>query len=135
MRFYNKLLETSGAHIFRHRASLVDANTLRIGGETVTAKHILIATGGWPWIPEFPGSEHAISSNEFFYLGQLPRRVSIVGGGYIALEFAGILHGMGAEVTLIYRGELPLRGFDRELREHLMGELRKKGIAMQLRVR
>lgn len=128
---YARLLETSGVKIFRHHASLVDAHTVRVGDETVTAKHILIATGGWPRVPEFPGSEHVVTSNELFHLESLPRRVVIVGGGYIALEFASILNGMGAEVTLLYRGELPLRGFDRELREHLMAELRKKGIAMR----
>ena len=128
---YNKLLETSGVRIFRNNASLIDAHTIRVGDETVTAKNILIATGGWPWVPEFPGREHAITSNELFYLENLPSRITIVGGGYIALEFASIFNGMGVEVTLIYRGELPLRGYDSELRKHLIGELRKKGIAMQ----
>jgi glutathione reductase (NADPH) len=129
---YNKLLETVGVHIFRHHAKLIDAHTIHVGDEAVTAKYILIATGGWPWVPKFPGSEHAITSNEFFNLKSLPHRVAIVGGGYIALELASILNGMGVEVTLIYRGELPLRNFDRELCEHLIGELRKKGITMQL---
>ena len=128
---YARLLESSGAKIFRQRASLVDAHTIRVGDELVTAKNILIATGGWPWIPEFPGSEHAITSNEIFHLEQLPRRIVIVGGGYIALEFASILHGMGVDVTLLYRDKLPLRGFDVEMREHLMEEMRKKGVAMR----
>lgn len=127
---YARLLESSGAKIFRARASLVDKHTVRVGDELVTAKNILIATGGWPWVPEFPGCEHVISSNEIFHLDALPRHIVIVGGGYIALEFASILHGMGVAVTLLYRGELPLRGFDVEMREHLMEEMRKKGVVM-----
>ncbi len=128
---YNKLLETSGVYLFHRHATLVDAHTVRVGDETVTANAILIATGGWPWVPEFPGREHVITSNELFHLDRLPRRVVIVGGGYIALEFASILNGMGVAVTLIYRGELPLRDFDREMRAHLIDEMRKKGIAMR----
>ncbi|HET8709968.1 MAG TPA: glutathione-disulfide reductase [Spongiibacteraceae bacterium] len=128
---YTRLLETSGVQIYRHRASFVDANTIRVGDETVTAKNILIATGGWPWVPEFPGRQHVITSNELFYLDRLPARAVVVGGGYIALEFASILNGMGSEVTLCYRGELPLRGFDREMREHLMSELHKKGVTLR----
>lgn len=128
---YARLLETSGAKIFRARATLLDANTIRVGEETVTAKHILIATGGWPWVPEFPGREHVITSNEVFHLDTLPSRIVIVGGGYIALEFASILHGMGVAVTLVYRGELPLRNFDREMREHLIAEMRKKGVVFR----
>lgn len=127
---YSRLLESSGAKIFRQRASLVDRHTVRVGHEVVTAKNILIATGGWPWVPEFPGHEHVITSNEIFHLNALPHRIVIVGGGYIALEFASILHGMGVEVTLLYRDKLPLRGFDVEMREHLMEEMRKKGIVM-----
>ncbi|MFT3930766.1 MAG: glutathione-disulfide reductase [Spongiibacteraceae bacterium] len=128
---YARLLESSGAKIFRARASFVDAHTLRVGDEIVTAKHILIATGGWPWVPEFPGREHVITSNEIFHFDKLPRRIAIVGGGYIALEFASILHGMGVDVTLLYRGKLPLRGFDIEMREHLLEEMRKKGVAFR----
>ncbi len=127
---YARLLESSGAKIFHQHATLVDAHTIRVGDERVTAKHILIATGGWPWVPEFPGSEHVITSNDIFHLDRLPRRIAIVGGGYIALEFASILHGMGVEVALLYRGKLPLRGFDTKMREHLIEEMRKKGVAM-----
>lgn len=129
---YQRLLETSGARVFRATATLADANTVRVGDSTVTARHILIATGSWPWVPQFPGSEHAITSNEFFHLEQLPRSAIIVGGGYIALELASILDGLGVAVRVLYRGDLPLRGFDREMREHLVAELRKKGIALQL---
>lgn len=125
---YQRLLEGSGVTIFNGRASLLDPHTIEVGGQRVRARHILIATGGWPWIPEFPGSEHAITSNEMFFLERLPRRIAIVGGGYIAVEFAGIMHGLGVETTLIYRGELFLRSFDRELREQLAVEMRSKGI-------
>lgn len=128
---YARLLESSGAKIFRQRATLVDAHTIRAGNEIVTAKYILIASGGWPSVPEFPGSEHVITSNEVFHLDELPGRLVIVGGGYIALEFASILHGMGVAVTLLYRGELPLRGFDSEMRKHLVEEMRKKGVVMR----
>ncbi|HEY3700337.1 MAG TPA: glutathione-disulfide reductase [Spongiibacteraceae bacterium] len=128
---YNKLLDQSGVQIFPARASLIDAHTLNVDGEIVTARNILIATGGWPWVPQFPGCEHVITSNELFHLKQLPKRAVIVGGGYIATEFACILNGMGSEVKLIYRGDLFLRGFDRELREQLVEEMMKKGIDIQ----
>lgn len=125
---YGRLLEQAGATIYRGHARLLDPHTVAINGETITARNILLATGSWPWVPEFPGSEHAITSNELFHLSQLPQRVAIVGGGYIALEFAGILNGMGAETELIYRGDLFLRGFDTEVRTHLAEEMRKKGV-------
>jgi glutathione reductase (NADPH) len=125
---YERLLIQAGATIYRGHAKLLDTHTVAIGAETHTARNILIATGGWPWVPEFPGSEHAITSNELFHLEQLPQRVVIVGGGYIALEFAGILNGMGAETELVYRGDLFLRGFDAEVRSHLAEEMRKKGV-------
>lgn len=126
---YAKLLDTSGATIFNGHASLIDAHTVRVGDDIVTAKYILIATGCTPWVPAVPGREHVITSNDIFHLERLPRRIAIIGGGYIALEFASILNGMGVEVSLIYRGELPLRGFDSEMREHLIAELKKKGVA------
>jgi len=91
-------------------------------------QRILIAVGGWPWVPEIPGKEHVITSNEAFYLDQLPESMVIVGGGYIAVEFAGIFNGLGVETHLCYRGELFLRGFDRDLREHLAEEMPKKGV-------
>lgn len=128
---YDRLLTTAGVKIFQQRAILLDANTIQVGDDIVTAKYILIATGGWPWVPKFPGSEHVITSNELFFLEELPRRAVIVGGGYIALEFASILQGMGVAVTLLYRGSLPLREFDREMREHLVAEMRKKGVTMR----
>jgi glutathione reductase (NADPH) len=125
---YGRVLEQAGATIYRGHARLVDKHTVAINGETISARHILLATGNWPWVPEFPGSEYTITSNELFHLEQMPQRVAIVGGGYIAVEFAGILNGLGAETELIYRGDLFLRGFDAEVRTHLATEMRKKGV-------
>jgi glutathione reductase (NADPH) len=114
-------------------AKLLDAHTVAIGGRSVTAKNILIATGGWPGKPAIPGIEHAITSNEAFELPALPRRVLMVGCGYVAAEFAGIFNGLGAEVTLSYRGEQILRGFDDDVRRHLHDEMGKKGVRILLK--
>jgi glutathione reductase (NADPH) len=130
---YARLLEQAGVQLYRGRATLIDAHTVDVDGQTITARNILLATGGWPWIPDIPGREFAISSNEVFHLPELPQRVVIVGGGYIAVEFAGILNGMGAETQLVYRGDLFLREFDRELRLHLAEEMRAKGIALHFK--
>ncbi|AUX46300.1 glutathione reductase [Sorangium cellulosum] len=129
---YERLLKNSGAEIRWGRAKIVDPHTVEIDGATVTAEHILVATGSRPWIPEFPGRELAISSDEAFYLDDLPRRVIIVGGGYIAVEFASILHGLGAKVSLIHRGMHLLRGFDDDIRTFLAAELQKKGLDLRL---
>lgn len=102
-----------------------------MNGQRHSTERILIATGGWPQIPDIPGREHAISSNEAFFLKQLPKRVLVVGGGYIAVEFASIFHGLGATTSLLYRGDLFLRGFDGAVREHLRDELSKKGLDLQ----
>ncbi len=128
---YRKLLVSNKVEIFEEHAKLVDSHHVRMGDKTVSAAHILIATGGWPHIPEFPGSEHAIGSNEVFFLDQLPRRVIVVGGGYISVEFASIFHGMGAQVTQLYRRDLFLRGFDTSVREHLRDQMLEKGIDLQ----
>jgi len=125
---YQRLLDKAGVTVITGRATLIDAHSLEINGATVTAERILIATGGWPSVPDFPGKEHVITSNEAFFLDKFPERVVIVGGGYVAVEFAGIFHGLGADTTLVYRGPLFLRGFDHELREMLADEMRKKGI-------
>ena len=112
-----------------------DAHTVEIVGknQTFTAEKILIATGGRPWKPEdLPGVEHAITSEEAFHLPQLPKRIMIAGGGYIAVEFAGIFAGLGVETTLIYRGPNILRGFDDDVRAHLAGEIEKRGIKVIL---
>lgn len=128
---YRKILGNSDVTIHEARASLKDAHTVLVGGEEVTADKILVATGGWPTVPDFPGKEHAITSNEAFFLEDLPKRVIMVGGGYIAVEFAGILHGYGSHVTQLYRGDMFLRGFDQDLRSHLAAEMLKQGIDLR----
>ena len=128
---YRNLLVSSGVTLHEGHARLVDAHTVEINGERHTAKHILVATGSWPFVPEIPGHEHITTSNEAFFLQGLPRRVVVVGGGYIAVEFASIFNGMGAQVTQLYRGELFLRGFDHGVREHLRDELTKKGVDLR----
>ncbi|MFQ5971516.1 MAG: glutathione-disulfide reductase [Alphaproteobacteria bacterium] len=132
---YARVLTTAGVEIHRGRATLVDANTVALGDRRVTAEYILVATGGWPSVPDVPGKEHVITSNEAFHLGAFPRRAVIVGGGYIAVEFAGIFQGLGAETTLAYRGPLFMRGFDDDVRTHLAAEMRKKGIDLRFETR
>ena len=130
---YRNLLVDGGVSLFEAHARLVDAHTVEVAGQRYSAEHILVATGGWPFVPEIPGHEHAITSNEAFYLERLPRRVLVVGGGYIAVEFASIFHGCGADTKLLYRGELFLRGFDGSLRDHIKDELIKKGMDLQFK--
>ncbi|MEM8685702.1 MAG: glutathione-disulfide reductase [Pseudomonadota bacterium] len=127
---YIRNLEASGVKIIQSRATLKDAHTVHLesDGTRVTARHILIATGATPFVPEFPGSEHAITSNEAFHLDALPDKVIVVGGGYIAVEFAGIFNGLGLQTTQLYRGPQILRGFDDDLRDSLAHEMRVKGI-------
>src|SRR6202795_2306493 len=127
---YGSLLEKSGVKVAKNRATLVGANTVQVAnGDRVKAAHVLISTGGAPSFGDkIPGIEHAISSNEAFHLAELPRRVVIQGGGYIAVEFAGIFAGLGAQVTLVYRGENILRGFDDDVRQHLRMDMEKHGI-------
>ena len=129
---YTTNVEKSGARIVKTRAVFADAHTLRLAtGETVTAKYVLVATGGAPnHGPVIPGIEHVISSNEAFHLSELPKRIVIQGGGYIALEFAGIFAGFGSDVTVIYRGDNILRGFDEDVRTHLRSEMEKQGITI-----
>ena len=128
---YRNLLVNSGVVLHEGHARLTGPHEVEINGQRHTARHILIATGGWPVIPDIPGREHAISSNEAFFLKELPKRVIVVGGGYIAVEFAGIFHGMGAQTSLLYRGELFLRGFDGAVRKHLAEELTRRGLDLQ----
>lgn len=128
---YRNLLVNSGVTLLEGHATLTGPNEVLVNGQRHTAKHILIATGGWPQIPKIPGHEHAISSNEAFFLKALPKRVLVVGGGYIAVEFAGIFQGLGAETSLLYRGEMLLRGFDGSVRKHLHEELLKRGMDVQ----
>jgi glutathione reductase (NADPH) len=127
---YGTLLEKSGVKVFKNRATLADAHTVQVAnGDRVKAAHVLISTGGTPSFGDkIPGIEHAISSNEAFHLAELPRRVVIQGGGYIAVEFAGIFAGLGSHVTLVYRGENILRGFDDDVRQHLRMDMEKHGI-------
>ena len=127
---YGKLLTDSGVRIINGRAVVIEPHTVAIGNERLTAQYILVATGGWPTIPEIPGAELAISSNEAFFLERFPSRAIIVGGGYIGVEFAGIFHGLGAKVTLVHRGPLFLRGFDDDLRQALADEMRKREIEL-----
>ena len=129
---YESLLTGAGVTILRGRASVVDAHTVEVNGARHAAKHILVATGSWPQVPQIPGRELAITSNEAFFLEALPRRALVVGGGYIALEFASIFNGLGVETTLAYRGPRLLRGFDAELGEHVATEMRKKGVVIRL---
>ena len=128
---YRNLLVNSGVTLIEGHAKLTGPNEVEVNGQRHTAKHILIATGGWPQIPEIPGHELAISSNEAFFLKELPKRVLVVGGGYIAVEFAGIFHGLGAQTSLLYRGDMFLRGFDGAVRKHLHEELTKRGMDVQ----
>jgi glutathione reductase (NADPH) len=128
---YRKLLLDSGVTLMEGHARLRGPHEVEINGQVHTAEHILIATGGWPQVPEFPGNEHATTSNEAFFLEKLPKRIVVVGGGYIAVEFASIFNGLGAETTLMYRRELFLRGFDGSVRTHLHQELTKHGVDVQ----
>jgi glutathione reductase (NADPH) len=131
---YIRNLEAAGAELIQERATLVDAHTVQLAsGRKITAKVILIATGATPFVPRnLKGHDLAITSNEAFHLERLPRRIVIVGGGYIAVEFAGIFNNLGVETILLYRGEQILRGFDDDLRSHLAVEMEKKGIDIRL---
>ncbi|SRR5579875_108302 len=128
---YRRMLEGSGVTIIEKHATLIDAHTVAIGGDRYTAEYILIATGSWPTVPETPGAQHAITSNEAFHLERLPGRVIVVGGGYIAVEFAGIFHGLGASVIELYHGPLFLRGFDDDARRAVADEMVRHGIDLR----
>ncbi len=127
---YGNLLNNSGVTVIDGKAVVQDAHTVIVNGQAYRCERILIATGGWPDIPDFPGKEHVITSNEMFALEQLPKRILIVGGGYIAVEFAGIMRGLGVETTLCYRGKQLLRGFDDDVRDFVAQEMQKKGITI-----
>ncbi len=127
---YRRLLDAGGATVFEARAVLVDPHTIDVAGKRVTAERIVIATGGLPVRPAIPGAEHGIVSDDAFHLPELPERVTLVGGGYIAVEFAGIFAHLGAKVDLVYRQMLPLRGFDQDLREGLADGLKSDGIVL-----
>lgn len=129
---YGNLLKNSGCEIIDGRAVITGPHSVEVSGQEYTAERILVATGGWPFVPEFPGREHVISSNEVFDLERFPERVFVVGGGYIAVEFAGIFAGLGAQTDLVYRGDMILRGFDQEVREFTANEIAKKGVNLNL---
>lgn len=129
---YQTLIDNSGADLFNGRATVVGPQQVAINGKTYRVRTILVATGGWPFIPDFPGSEHAVSSNEMFFLDQLPKTAVIVGGGYIAVEFAGILNGLGVETHLVYRGSNLLKSFDHEMSDKITGGMRNKGVNIHL---
>lgn len=127
-QIYHRLLDNAGVTTFMGRGVLLDNHRVQVGESIIHAKKILVATGGRPFTPSFPGSEHSITSDEAFDLKALPKQIIISGGGYIAVEFAGIFNGMGSDVTLVYRGDKVLRGFDDDLRDHLEKEMQSKGI-------
>lgn len=128
---YGKLLKDAGAMVIAARAHVVGANAVHAGGQVYTADNILVATGGRPVVPAVAGAEFAITSNEIFDLPRFPNRLVVVGGGYIACEFASIFCGLGAQVTHLYRGEQVLRGFDADVRNFVAAEMRKKGVALR----
>ena len=125
-RIYRNILESRKIRIFNGRARLAGPNAVEVGNKRVGARHILLAVGGWPWKNPFPGNEMAITSNEIFHLPALPGSMLVYGGGYIATEFASILQGLGVEVTLVYRGDKLLRGFDEDVRECITREMNKR---------
>ncbi len=127
---YRRLLDSAGASIFDARATFLDPHTLDVGGKRVTASHIVIATGGNPVRLPIPGADLGIISDAAFYLPHMPKRVAIIGSGYIAVEFAGIFASLGAHVHLMYRQPLPLRGFDHDLRESICEALGAQGVAL-----
>ena len=132
---YVRMLAAAGVDLVEDRGVLVDPHTVEIGGRTVTAETILIATGARPFRPDVPGIERTVTSNEAFHLDEFPRRAVIVGGGYIAAEFASIFNGLGSRVTLLYRGEQILRGFDDDVRTALAREMSKKGVDLRVESR
>lgn len=125
---YGRLLIDAGVTLYRARGRLLDSHTVQLDDATIRADRILVAAGGHPWVPDFEGREHVITSNEAFHLEDLPPRVVVVGGGYIACEFSGIFNGLGAEVQQVYRGDAVLRGFDHDVRRVLGREMARKGV-------
>ena len=131
---YRRMLRDSNVELIEGHGTIIDPHTVEVAGQRYTAKHILIATGGWPSRPQLPGIEHSITSNEALTLEHLPERLTVVGGGYIGVEFASIYNAAGSKVTMLLRGDNPLRGFDNEIRERLTDELRARGIDIQTEV-
>ena len=129
---YRSLLNNAGVETYDHRAKLLDSNTVKVGEKTFTARTILIATGGRPFRPNIPGIENALVSDDIFNMEKLPKSMAIIGGGYIACEMASIMNGLGVETKLIYRGDQILRGFDKEVRDHVAAEMVKNGVSICL---
>jgi len=127
---YNKRLQQSGVNVVTGSAKLLDAHTVEVEGSIFRAERIVIATGGRPFVPDIAGREHIVTSNDMFFLEQLPKRIIIVGGGYIAVEFAGIMRGLGVDTTVCHRGDKLLQGFDEDIRDFLAEALTKKGISL-----
>ena len=127
---YQNILIDNGVDVFSSHAKIIDPHTIQVDNKKITAKYIIIATGGWPYIPDIKGNELAFTSNEAFFLETLPEKIIIVGGGYIAVEFASIFKGLNVDTSLVYRGPLFLKGFDNDLREVLSNEMIKKDIEL-----
>ena len=127
---YDRILEGANVEIIHGRGTIAGPHEVEVSGKVYSAEKILVATGGWPNKPSFPGAEHTFTSNEVFFLDQLPKRVLVQGGGYIAVEFAGIFNGLGCDTELAYRGPLFLRGFDQEVREFVKTQMEEKGIKL-----
>ncbi len=130
---YHDSLRKAGVQLFASRAVLTDPHRVRLAtGAVYSAKHVLVATGGAPYRPDIPGIEHAVTSNEMFQLDTQPKRIVILGGGYVACEFAGIMNGLGTEVRQLYRGDQILRGFDDDLRDHVAEAMRGRGVVLEI---
>lgn len=129
---YRNLLLGAGVQLVTGHGELLDGHRVAVNGQTLSAAHLLLATGGTPTVPPVPGAELAVTSDAVFDLDPFPRRLVVVGGGYIACEFASIFHGLGAEVTQVHRGALPLTGFDEEVRAFITEEMRKAGVLQRL---
>jgi len=129
---YGQLMRAAGATVIEGRARITGTHEVEVNGVRHPVERILVATGGWPVPPDVPGGDLAISSNEIFDLSQFPQRLVVVGGGYIACEFASIFNGLGAKVTQLYRGEQILRGFDDEVRDFVAAEMKKKGVDLRV---
>ena len=132
---YRNMLDGVKVDTIDGRARIVDAHTVEVNGQHYSTEKILIATGGWPFIPDFPGSDLALNSNQIFDLENFPKRLAIIGGGYIAVEFAGIFNGLGSQVTQLYRGPLFMRGFDEDIRAHAAMEIKKSGVDLRFEAR
>jgi glutathione reductase (NADPH) len=129
---YGNQLQQSGAEIITGKAHVLDAHTVSVDNKEYSAERLVIATGGWPSVPDIPGKQYVLTSNEMFFLKKLPKNIIIAGGGYIAAEFASILQGLGVNITLCHRGHKLLRGFDEDIRDFVGNEMARRGINLLL---